>query len=169
MAAHEIRIALVCSGISFVRKVQFHQIQNGYSLNKSLWQQNRFVNFEGTKTLDGCNICQPTVSQLALKVENGESICKRVTKKVNQFRLNRILLIPTGGNGVRAGTRANVATNFTGPKKLLCDYHTLTLQHVQAWAAYNWGANDNPRVEPPTAMELKRLILQLQHHWNGPS
>ncbi len=56
-----------------------------------------------------------------------------------------------------AGTRANVATNFTGPKKLLDDYHTVMLQQVQAWAAYNWSANGNPRVEPPTAMEVKAL------------
>ena len=98
-----------------------------------------------------------TVPWLALKVENGESIRKWVSKKVDQFRLNRILCIPTRGNGVPSGTHSNVATNFTGPKKLLDDYHTLTLQQVQAWAAYNWGGNDDPRVEPPSAMNVKAL------------
>ena len=76
---------------------------------------------------------------------------------MDQFLLNRILRVPTGGNGVPTGTRANVATNFTGHEKILEDYHTLTLKQVQAWAGHNWSSNDDPRVEPPTAMEVKAL------------
>lgn len=113
---------------------------------------------EGLKLWTAATSVDSTVSRLALKVENGEAIRKRVTKKSDQYRLNRILRVPTGGNGVPAGTRGAVAaTNFTGPRKLLDEYHNLTLQQVQAWAAYNWGANDDPRVEPPTDMEIKAL------------
>ncbi len=113
--------------------------------------------WEGLKLWTAATSVDSTVSQLALKVKNGESIRKQVTKKMDQFCLNRILRVPTGGNGVPTGTQANVVTNFTHPKKLLEEYHTLTLQQVQAWAAYNWGVNDDPRVEPPTAMEVKPL------------
>ena len=92
---------------------------------------------EGLKLWTAATSIDSTVPRLQLKVKNGESISKRVTKKVEQFCLNQILRVPTGGNGVPTGTHANVATNFTGHKKILEDYHTLTLEQVQDWAGYN--------------------------------
>ena len=85
---------------------------------------------EGMKLWTAATSVDSTVPRLALKVKNGESISKRVTKKVEQFCLNQILRVPTGGNGVPTGPRTKVATNFTGHKKMLEDYHTITLKQV---------------------------------------
>ncbi len=113
---------------------------------------------EGLKLWTAATSVDPSVPRLALKVENGEQIRKRIGKRCDTYRLNRILRVPTAGNGVPTGTRANVVTNFTGPKKLLDEYHTLTLKQVQSWAAYNWAGNDDPRVDDPT-LEIKELDL----------
>ncbi len=113
---------------------------------------------EGLKLWTAATSVDSSVPRLTMKVENGEQIRKRIAKRCDTYRLNRILRVPTGGNGVPTGTRANSVTNFTGPKKLLDDYHTLTLKQVQSWAACNWGANDDPRIDNPT-LEIKELDL----------
>ena len=112
---------------------------------------------EGLKLWTAATTVDQTIPRISLNVSNGEQIRKRIAKKSDQFRLGRYLRIPTGGNGVPTGTRAGAAENFTNPKKLLEEYHNLKIEDVQAWAAYNWGSNDDPRAVPTGALECKPL------------
>jgi hypothetical protein len=105
---------------------------------------------EGISIWNRATQIDPTSTRLDLIVDNGDKILTEIQTKVSEYRLARHVRIPLNGDGIPIGTRTGTSiTNFTGHKKLLENYHELTLEDVQAFACYNWGDNTATRRTVP--------------------
>ena len=81
--------------------------------------------------------------------------------KCSEFLLNKVIRIPTTGNGVPENLRGGPWNIFGEYRKLLYNYHELSEDQITALVCYYWGGNDAQcvKLDPLVTVTLDLTVV----------